>query len=866
MDNKTATVLKQFQKDAVNNGTAVFKTCLNELSKLSKVSKSYNENKRVIVSDVGALLFEAPTGSGKTLMAGHVGENISQLYTTTNILTNERIPKVIWFWIAPFTGLIDQAIRTIKKEFITLRAKNPSIDRDPTDLKSGDVFVTTWASVAVSNEASRKVRQGTEEMPSIDSLVNNARAQGFVIGVIIDEAHHTFRGQTQAFAFYKNVLSPELTILITATPRDKNIDHFTKVNGITNLRRITVSRHQAIEDHLIKEGVKVAVFKAPTDVQSLIDFKRTALKQGVATHNKIKKTLLDAGQTLVPLLLVQVDSDPGSVDQTVQWLKEMGFRTEGKSSLIRIHTADEPDPYLSTIAADESVEVLIFKMAVATGFDAPRAFTLVSFRSNRDDDFGVQIVGRILRVDRRLQHVQGLPKELNYGYVFLSNNSNQTGLTSAAQRINQVKTELASVTTNVKVVPIDIPEMEITQRGAESFLSYDGGNEKNTVGDANKKVELDQTKANELEKNNNVFKNENSPIVTAKNIYHVDLFKEWGLINESATKYSDSELNSQSSKWSGYFYYLNKDLGAPRRFRRARLSLNNVDIVQHIVGRFRFDDDSLLAAQQSAAKIIMEEIEIFGNTKERPEEVRAELAQKEVDAKAQLTLLSVDDLDVINIRELHEALQNQFRIEIERKGIDHLFDTEDKVRSGFHKILALRPLQLKRAVSEAVAQFTESIECEPLPDYINTFEPLDPSRLNLYGVFPEDLNTWERPFAEYLDNDLSGIVKWWHRNPPRKGFSVTMPLPGQPDFYPDFIVGINGRTRGNGILLIETKRVINDQERNALVKTQAVHPDYEKVMMVYWEEKREWQIVEYDPKTDKNFIDRVLRPEYFASY
>ena len=67
----------------------------------------------------------------------------------------------------------------------------------------------------------------------------------------------------------------------------------------------------------------------------------------------------------------------------------MGFRSEGEGKLIRSHTADEPDPYLSTIAADESVEVLIFKLAVATGFDAPRAFTLVSFRPNRDEDFGV---------------------------------------------------------------------------------------------------------------------------------------------------------------------------------------------------------------------------------------------------------------------------------------------------------------------------------------------------------------------------------------------------------------------------------------------------------------------------------------------
>lgn len=845
------TVMKTFQQTAVSNGTAVLRACLTELSKVRDTA-NYAANKKLIVSDVGALLFEAPTGTGKTLMAGHVAENISQLHNIAGL------PKVIWFWIAPFSGLIDQAVRTILTEFDTLRPRNPATDREPTDLQSGDVFVTTWASVAVANEASRKARTGTEVMPSIDDLVNYARAQGFVIGVIIDEAHHTFRGATQAFAFYKDVLSPELTILATATPRDKDIDAFTKATGITNLRRITVSRQQAIDDRLIKEGVKVAVFKAPNDVQSLIDFKRTALNQGVATHKKLKQITLEAGLTVTPLLLVQVDSEPGSIEQATQWLKELGFRTDGDSSLIRSHTSDEPDPYLSTIAADETVEVLIFKLAVAIGFDAPRAFTLVSFRPSRDEDFGVQIVGRILRVDRRLQIVKNLPNQLNNGYVFLSDNTGQTGLTSAAQRINAVKTELASVTSNVAIVSIggDEPAAQLTKHGQTTFLTSSGH-----VGAADLDAE-----SFSLEDDSELGRQSNGDIDTPRGIPSLQdaLFGEWGL---STTDGSTSALTPKPGRQTGNFIYpLRSDLGAPSAFRRAMLSLESTDIVKEIVGRFRFDDDALLVAQQNAAKIIMEEVEIFGNRKDRPEEIRAELAQREIDASAQQTLFKADDYDVIDVRVLHQALMAQLTKEICHRGIDHLFSTDKQIRDGLHKILALRPLQLKRAISEAVAKHTVTEETDPIPSETASFVVLDPARLNIYGVFPDDLNTWERPFAEYLDNDLTGTVLWWHRNPPRKPYSVSMPLPGQPDFYPDFVVGIKDRLRGNGVLLMETKRIINDQERNALVKAQADHPDYAKVMMIYWEENRNWQIVEYDPKTDKNYLDRVLRPELMATY
>jgi type III restriction enzyme len=436
------TVLKRFQSDAVDNGVAIFTNCLVELRAVHG-TPGYRNSRNLVVGDVGAILFEAPTGTGKTIMAGHVAAAASLLHRSAPAM------PVLWFWIAPFVGVIGQTIRTIQSEFDALRVRDALVDRDCQDVKSGDVFVTTWANVAVANSQSRRVRSATETTLSIDGLIDFARTQGFAIGAVIDEAHHSFRGQTEAIRFYREVLQPELTILVTATPRDRDLQAFTQGAGITNLRRITVSRAQAISDRLIKEGVKVAVFKAPQDVQGLIDFRKTALRQGVATHNALKALLANSGATVTPLLLVQVDSTENSVAEAAQWLKELGFRSEGNAGLIRSHTAEEPDPHLSSLVADETVEVLIFKLAVATGFDAPRAFTLVSFRSVRDSDFGVQIVGRVLRVDRRLQSVRNAPTALDYGYVFLSDNGGQAGLLSAAERINAIRSELASIAPNV---------------------------------------------------------------------------------------------------------------------------------------------------------------------------------------------------------------------------------------------------------------------------------------------------------------------------------------------------------------------------------------------------------------------------------
>ncbi|MGA0602963.1 DEAD/DEAH box helicase [Caulobacter sp. KR2-114] len=836
------TVLKRFQSDAVDNGVAIFATCLDELRAV-RGTPGYEESRRLIVGDVGAILFEAPTGTGKTLMAGHVAANVSLLHV------NGSAMPVLWFWIAPFAGVISQTIRTIQSEFDALRVRHAASDRDPLDVRSGDVFVTTWANVAVANTQSRKVRTATETAPSIDGLIDFARAQGFAIGAVIDEAHHSFKGQSEAIRFYREVLRPELTILVTATPRDRDLQAFTQGAGVTNLRRITVSRQQAISDRLIKEGVKVAVFKAPDDVQSLIDFRKTALRQGVETHKALKALLAKTGATVTPLLLVQVDSNENSVAEATQWLKELGFRTEGEAGLIRSHTADEPDPHLSSLVADETVEVLIFKLAVATGFDAPRAFTLVSFRPVRDSDFGVQIVGRILRVDRRLQPMRNAPTALDYGYVFLSDNGGQAGLLSAAERINAIRSELASVTPNIAVVAFG-GEPETQRVGEGGQLTF--------FTSAGRSGWADETPGDLFERAAGSGGAAPAGIARA-------LFDEWDLA-PAPTGAGPSPRVPEERPVGASIYTLNTTLGAPRAFNRAVLSLESRDLVREVVSRFRFDEDALLVAQRGATTILMEEVEIFGARINRREEIRADLAQKEIDARAQQTLFRADDYQVIDIRALHSALVDQLGREASRRGIDHVFDTPQKLRAGLHKILALRPQQLRRAISETVARYTISEAADVIPAEIVSTTQLQPARLNLYGVFPDDLNGWERPFAEYLDDDLTGTVLWWHRNPPRKPFSVSVPLPGQPDFYPDFIVGVRDRARGDGVLLVETKRMINDQERNALVKAQASHPDYGPVMMLYWEDRREWRVVEYDARADRNFLDRALRPELLATY
>jgi hypothetical protein len=153
-------------------------------------------------------------------------------------------------------------------------------------------------------------------------------------------------------------------------------------------------------------------------------------------------------------------------------LRELGVAGDQ----VRTHTVDEPDPHLLALSADETVEALIFKMAVGLGFDCPRAYTIVSTRASRDPDFGLQVVGRIMRVDRRMQGLPDVPEPLRHGYVFLADGESQTGLISAAERINRIRAELAQVSDRVAVIALgDGASARPVTRGTISLLSPDEG-------------------------------------------------------------------------------------------------------------------------------------------------------------------------------------------------------------------------------------------------------------------------------------------------------------------------------------------------------------------------------------------------------
>jgi superfamily II DNA or RNA helicase len=808
--------LTDFQSRAVESGLAV----LREAQRLFDAAADA-VSRRTTAACNGSLLLEAPTGAGKTMIAGQLIETFS---------AGER---VVWFWFAPFKGVVGQTRAFLADQYAGLRLRDMAEDRNIEDSAAGDVFVTTWQTVATRVVDRRNVRKDTESSNSVDMLVAKLRERGFRIGVVVDEAHHGFHGTTQAGEFFRTVLAPEYTLLVTATPDDAELAAFEKTMGIAAVQRIRIGREDAVDAGLIKAGVRCAAYLVEGEKSKFVDLELLALRDAAAIHRRIKQSLATMGVQVVPLLLVQVDSRDDesdartekSVERVKSRLRDLGFAEEQ----IAVHTAKEPDAGLLALANDEAREVLIFKMAVALGFDAPRAYTLVSMRATRDPDFGVQLVGRILRVHRRLHAMSRsnrLPEPLRYGYVFLADPSTQEGLDIAGQRINQVRTEYAKV----------CPTTFLTRVGSAPSVQHapDG-----------QTTMFPQTPFEPP-----------APPVDDANRPSIEL--EFGFARQHWPQPQTGAGGEPSVKPAyveppvlrAYRYPLRGDV--PRRFKTLMAMPDNAVTEDACAEWFVVSARDLIEALRSKIDVQRRTLEVFTRQMEL-DFLGAELDPTRLEREAQRVLLSSG---VFDARALREALERRVAEAMRKEGMGEA-DSPETLDRFLNTILASHPQLLYEAQKAALAATAEVREAEELPAELASDTELTRSARNVYGVRPDGLNNWERSFAELLDGDRFDVVRWWHRNPVGRPWSVNVLLPDGRGFYPDFVVGMNGRPTENGVLLADPKWGFDRQAEAP--KSAVVHPTYGRVLVLYRENDARWLTVRYDTARDRAVPDREFR-------
>ncbi len=830
-----------YQNDAVNNALEIFRHAESQLQQVNSA-----QDQRAVIAHNGCVLLEAPTGAGKTLMAGNIAEQFSRPDHRHNA-------KLVWFWFTPFANLVEQAKSALKRDFTGLAIRDLNTERKAYSANSGDVFVTTWASVAARNAQTRKLRKNGDLSLALDDFIPELRSAGFRIGVVVDEAHHSFTKATEAVNFYRDILHPDFTLLITATPDDADVDTFKKAAGLAVVHRIQVSRQHAVDAGLIKEAVKSVAYLVADDQKDLVNLHSTALEDGWRTHQMIATQLQQAQINLTPLMLVQVGNTgkagESAIAEAKQHLLDLGVAEEA----IAWYTADEPNDDLLTVVRDDKKQVLIFKVAVALGFDAPRAFTLVSLRGAKSTDFGIQVVGRILRVHQRLRAQainKTLPDLLRFGYVFLADADSQSGLINAGAKINAITTQLSEITPYTMVVKMaGQSEVQVSSNGQLSLLP--------------------QGYAPPVWQPSASADQPNTPTRFAGTVtLQGDNFSLFGdfiappppQINEPGSPASYRVSTDRPPLAGNNPFALRQDV--PDSFKTERLPLGTDELVACISKRIKLTDRELNAGLRKSLKITRSTIgNIFTQPEGTIDSVQARLSNAEIYRRAQKVLT---DADYIDPRDLHPLLLARLQTEYnEHSGIDL---SEQDLARALNLILATFPNVVRDAARVCAASFKTLDDARPLPPSLELPEGTHRSRHNGYGIMPPDLNNTERQFALMLDADTSGTVLWWHRNEARKPWSVGIVMPIGERYFPDFIVGVTDRHHGDGIMLVETKgsHLINSEE--TLEKINSEHKHYGKPLMLALQEDGRFWLMRYIKSNQKIEPDQVFRVENMAQY
>ena len=271
--------------------------------------------------------------------------------------------------------------------------------------------------------------------------------------VIIDEAHRGMRTPgdekravtiIQKFLKGSDEMRPVPLVLgISATPQRFN----DLVAGTRTVHPVHVEAADVRASGLLKD--RIVLHHSADDQRIDITLLREATRHW---HDYTQRWATycaeQSEQPVVPLLIVQVENAPRGkgVTRTDLSTAIRAINEELPHALPGIafaHAFDESIAldvdglvirYLapSRIAADRHARVVFFKTALSTGWDCPRAETMMSFRRARDATYIAQLIGRMVRspLARRVEK----DESLNSVALFLPH-YDARGVTSVVERL-----------------------------------------------------------------------------------------------------------------------------------------------------------------------------------------------------------------------------------------------------------------------------------------------------------------------------------------------------------------------------------------------------------------------------------------------
>lgn len=382
--------------------------------------------------------FTAPTGAGKTIIMASLIEEIF-----FGGVEYEEQPEAIFVWLSDSPQLNEQS-----KDKIDLKADRillgqcVTISDDSFDQETLDEGHIYFLNTQKLGKNSNLTKHSDERQYTIwETLANTAREKSDRLYIIIDEAHRGMQGREAGRAttimqkFLKGSPDDGLEPMPVVIGMSATIARFNAlVSGIVaTTYPVVVTTDEVRASGLLKDRI---VISYPEENSGNRDM---AVLQVAADEWKDKwehwyQYCFEQHYAYVnPILVIQVQNSTGDnvsatdLNDCIQKIEErcnIRFQ-EGEV----VHTFGQTKsalivnglmvPYVEPVAIseDKRIKVVFFKESLSTGWDCPRAETMMSFRHATDATYIAQLLGRMIRTPMQM-HIQ-VDDTLNDVHLYL---------------------------------------------------------------------------------------------------------------------------------------------------------------------------------------------------------------------------------------------------------------------------------------------------------------------------------------------------------------------------------------------------------------------------------------------------------------
>ena len=384
----------------------------------------------------------APTGAGKTIIMSGLIEKI-----LCGDEENKSERNSIFIWLSDDPELNEQSMHKVERE---TRYKLPigslEIIRedsfDKAELEDGKIYFLNIQKLSKSSNLTKK--GDGREYTIWQTLQRTIEQKGHRLYFIIDEAHRgtsrvadTRQANSIMQKFIFGSPNDELSKMPIVIGMSATIDRFTELikDSDSTKRSWSIDAEKVRDSGLLKEEIEISY---PGDNQ---------MQRGMAILKYATREWMEKCQhweayckrehepTVYPVMVIQVENGHGDnisetdLNECLKTVEDELGRSlyEGEVA----HSFGEPKtelninglkvPYVEPSRIDESqkVRIVFFKESLSTGWDCPRAETMMSFRPANDYTYIAQLMGRMVRTPLH-RRIEG-DESLNNVHLFLPN-------------------------------------------------------------------------------------------------------------------------------------------------------------------------------------------------------------------------------------------------------------------------------------------------------------------------------------------------------------------------------------------------------------------------------------------------------------